>query len=67
MICLTGAQALSEFRLQRLHVQIRELAPSLAGIGATYLYFVKHSESSIDQDSASTEASVQQAAGERNT
>lgn len=42
MICLTGAQALSDFRLERLQVQIRSLAPSLTGIGANYLYFVAH-------------------------
>ena len=45
MICLTGAQALSDFRLERLEQQIRLLAPALKALTAQYLYFVQQSAS----------------------
>ena len=47
MICLTGAQALSDFRLVRLKEQIGLLAPDLKELGAHYLYFVQQDSAEL--------------------
>lgn len=41
MICLSGAQALSEFRLQRLLQQVQAVETSIESLSAHYLYFVQ--------------------------
>jgi len=41
MFCLTGAQALSDFRLQRLLRQIQTIESSVTRVDARYLYFVQ--------------------------
>ncbi|MFK7996144.1 MAG: phosphoribosylformylglycinamidine synthase [Granulosicoccus sp.] len=44
MICLTGAQALSDFRLERLLREINDIEPVVRSIRATYLYFVQQDD-----------------------
>ena len=50
MICLSGAQALSDFRLERLLRQTCVIEPSITRIDATYLYFVQHDAAAPNAD-----------------
>ncbi|MDB3936056.1 phosphoribosylformylglycinamidine synthase [Granulosicoccus sp.] len=50
MICLSGAQALSDFRLERLLRQACVIEPSISRIDATYLYFVQHDAAAPNAD-----------------
>jgi len=44
MMCLIGAPALSDFRLQRLLQQIRSIEPSVSSISTRYLYFIDQAD-----------------------
>ena len=55
MICLSGAQALSEFRLERLLRQACVIEPSISRIDATYLYFVQHDAAAPNADGVEDE------------
>lgn len=45
MICLIGAQAVSDFRLERLLVEIRDIAPDANTLSASYFYVVQQGAS----------------------
>jgi len=50
MICLIGAQALSDFRLQRLLNEINHIEPVTCAIHASWLYFVEQADASEQAD-----------------
>ncbi|RMG51666.1 MAG: phosphoribosylformylglycinamidine synthase [Gammaproteobacteria bacterium] len=53
MLILPGSPALSDFRLQRLRDQVREIVPGLRGLEARFVHFV-HSELALDTDQMAT-------------
>ena len=55
MICLIGAQAVSDFRLERLLAQIRNIAPGANVLSARYIYIIQKAglnDSALPADSA---------------